>query len=83
MAGSIFPPMAIFGILWTAIAVTKTVNSCKNAKKNTGTEDFSREEPQNRDYPQESNPPEELRCPYCGAPISRESEKCEYCDSEF
>lgn len=80
MAGSMFPPMALFGVLWTAIAVTTTVNSYKNAKK--------REEQQKHPRPREQKPepaeiPKELRCPYCGAPIRSGDKKCEYCDSEF
>ncbi|MBQ7873882.1 MAG: zinc ribbon domain-containing protein [Oscillospiraceae bacterium] len=83
MAGSIFPPMALFGVLWTAIAVTTTVNSYKNAKKREEKSENPSEETFYREYPRENKKPEELRCPYCGAPIKSGDKKCEYCDSEF
>lgn len=82
MAGTIFFPMAIFGILWTAVAVMITVN---NFKKEKSTERPRQpEEPrQNYRVPEPETTPKEMRCPYCGAPITRESKKCEYCDTKF
>ena len=35
MAGSMFPPMAIFGILFTAIGAVNTYNIYKAAKENS------------------------------------------------
>ena len=42
MAGSMFPPMAIFGILFTAIGAVNTYNVYKTAKEKGETEGFGR-----------------------------------------
>ena len=80
MAGSMFPPMAIFGILFTAIGAVNTYNVYKTAKENA---ENKTEEPVYIEDQQKPAQPEELRCPYCGAPISKAAKKCEYCDTEF
>lgn len=60
MAGSLFPPMALFGILFIAIASVNTYGTYKAMKEhseNPGMEqDYKNEQP-------ESIQPEELRCP--------------------
>ena len=80
MAGTMFPPMAIFGILFTAIGAVNTYNVYKAAKENAQSKnessDYSEE---NQKYEQ----PEELRCPYCGAPIHKSDTECEYCGSRL
>jgi DNA-directed RNA polymerase subunit RPC12/RpoP len=80
MAGSMFPPMAIFGILFTAIGAVNAYNIYKTIKENS-------EKPhEHQDFykPEETIvQKEELRCPYCGAPIHSSDEKCEYCGSRL
>ena len=83
MAGSMFPPMAIFGIFFIAIGAVNLYNTYKTIRENANKphehQEFCREE-----YTKETRAQkEELRCPYCGAPVSQNSKKCEYCDSEF
>ena len=83
MAGSMFPPMAIFGILFTAIGAVNTYNTYKNIKENSEKphehQDFCEEEKQRPNRAQK----EELRCPYCGAPIHESDSECEYCGSRL
>ena len=82
MAGSMFPPMAVFGILFTAIGAVNAYSTYKTVKKNA-------EKPhEHQDFSEEENgaqnlPPKELRCPYCGAPIHKNDSRCEYCDSRL
>ena len=84
MAGSMFPPMAIFGLFFIAIGAVNMYNTYKTIKSNKEKphehQDFySKEEPAEEHRAQM----EELRCPYCGAPVSKNRKKCEYCDSEL
>ncbi|MBR2041435.1 MAG: hypothetical protein IJ945_03590 [Oscillospiraceae bacterium] len=81
MAASMAPFMALFGILFIAVAVVNTVNIYKTIKENQKN-GSSAENPVYYQNPEHSEP-EELRCPYCGAPIKRGERKCEYCGSEF
>ena len=83
MAGSMFPPMAIFGILFTAIGAVNAYNIYKKIKENS-------EKPhEHQDFCEEVKPEkpcaqkEELRCPYCGAPVHRSDSECEYCGSRL
>ncbi|MBQ6878139.1 MAG: hypothetical protein IJO22_07050 [Oscillospiraceae bacterium] len=83
MAGSIFPPMAIFGILFTAIGAVNAYNTykkvTKNAEKPHEHQDFYDD-----NYSKEPGAQkEELRCPYCGAPIHKTDSECEYCGSRL
>ena len=83
MAGSMFPPMAIFGILFTAIGAVNAYNTYKTIKENSEKphehQDFY-EEP---DFEKPSAQKEELRCPYCGAPVHSSDSRCEYCGSRL
>ena len=83
MAGSMFPPMAIFGILFTAIGAVNTYNIYKTIKENSEKphehQDFCEEQIQEKHCAQK----EELRCPYCGAPVHENDAKCEYCGSRL
>ncbi|MBQ4546767.1 MAG: hypothetical protein IJA17_06365 [Oscillospiraceae bacterium] len=83
MAGSMFPPMAIFGILFTAIGAVNAYNTYKNLKSNGEKphehQDFS--EPEDFEHPRAQKV--ELRCPYCGAPIHQSDSECEYCGSRL
>ena len=81
MAVSMAPFMAFFGILFIAVAVVNTVNVYKTIKENQRS-DSSANNPVCYQK-QEQEVPEELRCPYCGAPIKRGTEECEYCGSKF
>lgn len=81
MAMGMSPIMAIFGVFWTAIAVMITVNnikaSLKRKEENENPEAFVPQEKEEEYIPQE------LRCPYCGAPIHRDDRACEYCGSRL
>ena len=83
MAGSMFPPMAIFGVLFTTIGALNAYNTYKtikeNAKKPHEHQDFYEE----TEFKENRAQKEELRCPYCGAPIHSSDEKCEYCNSRL
>lgn len=80
-AARMAPFMAVFGILFIAMALTITINSFKTAKKHQQDND------ENEAFVQYTEPeqkkPEELRCPYCNAPIHRDDKKCEYCGSRL
>ena len=83
MAGSMFPPMAIFGILFVAIGAINVYNIYKTIKENP-------EKPhEHRDFCEEQKTAEpraqkeELRCPYCGAPVHISDTECEYCGSRL
>ena len=81
-AAAMAPFMAVFGIFFIALAVTITVNGYKNAKKTQE----QKEEPKViyiSKEPEKTFEPEELRCPYCGAPIHKKDRRCEYCDSRL
>ena len=78
-AATMAPFMAFFGIFFIALAVTITVSGYKNAKKKQE-ENADDSTPKKRE---EFIPPEELRCPYCGAPIHKNDSKCEYCNSRM
>lgn len=83
MAGSMFPPMAIFGIIFVAIGAINTYNIYKTAKENSEKphehQDFYEAPKPNEERAQK----EELRCPYCGAPAHRNDTECEYCGSRL
>ena len=83
MAGSMFPPMAIFGILFTAIGAVNAYNTYKTIKENAEKphehQDFYEDEYSGEPRAQK----EELRCPYCGAPIHNSDSECEYCGSRL
>ncbi len=83
MAGSIFPPMAIFGILWTAIAGVNIYEGYKKAKENQEKPHEHQDFCDEYHYEEPRAQKEELRCPYCGAPIHKNDRKCEYCDSRL
>ena len=80
MAGSMFPPMAIFGILFTAIGAVNTYNMYKAAKENSEKSHEHQEIPENEEHRAQK---EELRCPYCGAPVHESDSECEYCGSRL
>ncbi len=81
MAGSMFPPMAIFGILFTAIGAVNAYNTYKTVRKNA---EKPHEHQEYCDYEEErAQQKEELRCPYCGAPIHNSDTECEYCGSRL
>ena len=77
MAGSMFPPMAIFGILFTAIGAVNAYNTYKTLKE--GSEKQNEETYQEPSFVQK----EELRCPYCGAPVHSSDKECEDCGSRL
>ncbi len=76
------PFMAVFGIFFIAAAVTITLSSYKAAKKYQQDNNRPNENPVYYKQPEQTKP-EEVRCPYCGAPIRRGDRECEYCGSEF
>ena len=80
MAASIFPPMAIFGILFTAIGAVNAYNTYKSIKSN---EEKPHEHQEFCEEKERSAKKEELRCPYCGAPIQKRDEECGYCGSRL
>ena len=80
MAGAMFPPMAIFGILFTAIGA---VNTYSIYKKTTQNAEKPHEHQENIAYEEHRAQKEELRCPYCGAPIHSKDKECEYCGSRL
>ena len=81
-AAGMSPFMAFFGIFWTAIAVAITVKNFRSAKEEPKEPENSESE---RCEPQQNNAyiPQEIRCPYCGAPVSPSDKKCEYCGSKL
>ena len=83
MAGSMFPPMAIFGLLFTATGAVNAYNTYKainaDEEKPHEHQDFCETEESYMHRTQK----EELRCPYCGAPIHESDSKCEYCGSRL
>ena len=80
MAGSMFPPMAIFGILFTAIGAVNAYNTYKTIKENA---EKSHEHQEFCEIKESGAQKEELRCPYCGAPIHVSDSECEYCGSRL
>lgn len=80
MAGSMFPPMAIFGILFTAIGAVNAYNIYKTIKENA---EKSHEHQEFCETKESGAQKEELRCPYCGAPIHVLDSECEYCGSRL
>ena len=83
MAGSMFPPMAIFGILFTAIGAVNAYNTYKKVKENSEKPHEHQEFDEEPVFEKTRAQKEELRCPYCGAPISETDSECEYCGSRF
>ena len=96
IAGSAFPPMAIFGILWTGIAVVITVYNFKNATRKNRYSQFdivdSEEEPDplngrfgkafEKDSPEKSDG-ESRFCPYCGNAVEGDFEYCNKCGKKL
>ena len=80
MAGSMFPPMAIFGILFTAVGAVNAYNTYKTIKQNP---EKPHEHQESCSYEEPRAQKEELRCPYCGAPIHSSDTECEYCGSRL
>ena len=80
MAASMYWPMAIFGVLFTTIGALNAYNTFKKIKENA-------EKPhEHQDFLEKTEPhaqKEELRCPYCGAPVHRSDSECEYCGSRL
>ena len=83
MAGSMFPPMAIFGILFTAIGAVNAYNTYKKVKENSEKPHEHQEFDEEPVFEKPRAQKEELRCPYCGAPIHENDAKCEYCGSRL
>lgn len=81
-AARMAPFMALFGIFFIAAAVTITLNGYKTAKKHQQNDNSQDENPAYYKQPEQTKP-EELRCPYCGAPIHQSDRKCEYCGSRL
>ncbi len=91
LAGSAFPPFAIFGILWTGIAVVNTVYNFKNANSKNRFSQYdivdSTEEPDplnQRFYNEKKleNTDSEY-CPWCGAKVEGEYKYCNKCGKEL
>ena len=80
MAASMYWPMAIFGVLFTTIGALNAYNTFKHIKENA-------EKPhEHQDFLEQTEQraqKEELRCPYCGAPVHYSDIECEYCGSRL
>ena len=83
MAGSMFPPMAIFGILFTAIGAVNAYDTYKKVKSKEEEPQEHRDFYENEETYKSKVQKEELRCPYCGAPIHENDAKCDYCKSKL
>ncbi len=91
VAGSAFPPFAIFGILWTGIAVVNTVYNFKNATSENRYSKYdivdSREEPDplnERFNPNKGMDTADSKyCPYCGVKVGEDYKYCNECGKEL
>ena len=83
MAGSMFPPMAIFGLLFTAIGAVNAYNTYKTIKEASEKPHEHQEFYSEQEFEKTGAQKEELRCPYCGAPIHKRDTECEYCGSRL
>lgn len=90
LAGSAFPPFAIFGVLWTGIAVVSTVYNFKNANSKNRYSKWdivdSDEEPDplnQRFEADKKDDTESLYCPWCGAKVEGEYKFCNKCGKEL
>ena len=94
LAASASPIFALFGVLWTGIAVVNTVYNFKNAKSKNRYSAFdivdSHEEPDplNRRYGGEPEAPgpsgtTSRFCPWCGRQTEREYEFCPGCGKKL
>ncbi len=85
IAGSLFPPMALFGILWTGIAVVITVYNFKNATNKNRYSTFDivdgdeEPDPLNERY---GNTDAKF-CPFCGEVVKDEYEYCHKCGKKL
>ena len=80
MAASMYWPMAIFGVLFTTIGALNAYNTFKSIKENA---EKQHEHQVFEEIKEPCAQKEELRCPYCGAPIHKNDTQCEYCDSRL
>ena len=80
MAASMYWPMAIFGVLFTTIGGLNAYNTFKTIKENA---EKPHEHQEFCETKESGAQKEELRCPYCGAPIHSSDSKCEYCNSRL
>ena len=91
LAGSAFPPFAIFGILWTGIAVVNTVYNFKNANSKNRYSSYdivdSEEEPDplNQRFATENKAEatDSKYCPWCGAKAEDGYKYCNKCGREL
>ena len=95
IAGAMFPPMALFGVLWTGMAVVITVYNFKNATKKNRYSEFDivehEEEPDplNQRFGNTSVEKEETKssatrfCPFCGSPVQEGFKFCTQCGKEL
>lgn len=96
IAGAAFPPMAIFGILWTGVAVTMTVYNFKNATGKNRYSQFdivdSNEEPdplnerfgdKKVSFDTEKPDTDSNFCPYCGTAVDKDFEYCHKCGKKL
>ena len=94
LAASASPIFALFGVLWTGIAVVNTIYNFKNAKSKNRYSAFdivdSHEEPDplNRRYGGELEAPGSSGttsrfCPWCGRQTEREYEFCPGCGKKL
>ena len=64
------PPMAIFGILFTAIGAVNAYNTYKKVKENSKKPHEHQEFDEEPVFEKTRAQKEELRCPYCGKSVA-------------
>ncbi len=91
LAASASPIFALFGVLWTGIAIANTVYQFKNATKKNRysqfdiTDENEEPDPLNERFgnPQSTtennNDVDNRYCPYCGNPVGGDYEFCNNC----
>ncbi len=72
----------IFFVVFIVVTITIAMSAIGTAKKqHMDAEQTS--VPHEVKMQEESKQKEELRCPYCGAPIHKDDQSCEYCGVKF
>ncbi len=86
---------AMFGVLWTGVAVVTTVYNFKNATRKNRysaydiTDAGEETDPLNQRFGNQQNSTQQIDgddhnfCPYCGAPVAKDFEFCNRCGKKL